>query len=160
VRGYDAGMPPRGRRSEPDLTLLYDGDCAFCSWTVRQLRPMDRRGRLRFVPLQLAEDPTRRPRLADLTRGLPLRARLHAVDEKDRITTGGATLLEILARLPGGWLLRPWALVPGVGWLAERAYDLAADNRELLARLVHAEQGWSCRLPAPEGRPASAVTWL
>ncbi len=89
-------MSSPDNRSRPDLTLLYDGDCAFCSWTVRQLRPMDRHGRLRFVPLQLAEDPTRRPRLAELTRGMPLRETLHAVDARDRITTGGAALLEIL----------------------------------------------------------------
>lgn len=146
---------PQASPSGSELTVLYDGDCAFCSWTVRQLRMMDRHGRLRFLPLQLVADPRRGGRLATLTKGLPLQARLHVVDAADRVASGGRAMLEILDRLPGGWLFDGWSRLPGVGWLAERAYEAAARNRALLARLVRAEEGWSCRLPEPShpGQP-------
>ena len=38
--------------SAPEPVLLYDGTCGLCNRIVRGLLRMDRRGRLRFAPLQ------------------------------------------------------------------------------------------------------------
>jgi predicted DCC family thiol-disulfide oxidoreductase YuxK len=37
---------------KPDPVLLYDGECGLCQRLVRLLLRLDRRGRLRFAPLQ------------------------------------------------------------------------------------------------------------
>ncbi|MGC3992086.1 MAG: DCC1-like thiol-disulfide oxidoreductase family protein [Chthoniobacteraceae bacterium] len=36
----------------PPLLVLYDGECGLCQWGIRRLVKWDRRGRLRFAPLQ------------------------------------------------------------------------------------------------------------
>ena len=33
-------------------TVLYDGDCGFCKWSLAKLLAWDRRGALRPLPLQ------------------------------------------------------------------------------------------------------------
>ena len=38
--------------AKPDPVLLFDGECGLCQRLVRLLLGLDRRGRLRFAPLQ------------------------------------------------------------------------------------------------------------
>ena len=38
--------------AKPGPVLLFDGECGLCQWLVRRLLGLDRRGRLRFAPLQ------------------------------------------------------------------------------------------------------------
>jgi len=42
----------RARQIDGAATLLYDAECGLCRGCVRWLRKWDRRGRLRFEPLQ------------------------------------------------------------------------------------------------------------
>jgi predicted DCC family thiol-disulfide oxidoreductase YuxK len=46
------GLSKTETRPKPDPVLLYDGECGLCQWLVRLLLWLDRRGRLRFAPLQ------------------------------------------------------------------------------------------------------------
>ncbi len=125
------------------LTVLYDRDCGFCVWAARWIRRADRHGRLRIVALQ---DAPLDPRLAPIAEGRDLRCALHAVDEQGAVHAGGDAVLAIQERLPGGALITAWRRLPGTAELAERAYRIAARNRDHLGRLVGAETGGACEL--------------
>jgi predicted DCC family thiol-disulfide oxidoreductase YuxK len=119
-----------GVRSDGRTTVLYDGGCGFCRWSAERLRAWDRRGRLRFVPIQGAEGD-------ELLVGVPAGARLasmHVVDRLGMVRSGGASLPAVLRELPGG---RP------VAWVAEQApgptdrvYRTIARHRGRLSRAL------------------------
>ena len=109
VAGLTSGVGPRAESADP-LVVLYDRDCAFCTWTARQLWSMDREHRLEFVPLQAAAG-SGRPALERAAAELPL-----------------------LDALPGGWLFRPWAALPLVPPLVEGTYRVVARNRHNIGR--------------------------
>jgi predicted DCC family thiol-disulfide oxidoreductase YuxK len=119
------------------VTVLYDRDCGFCTWSAEKLRSWDgRRERLRFVPLQTAE--------ADDLLGPMGRderfASWHAVTRGD-VYSGGAAMGPVLRAVPGGF---PAAVI------AERF----PRTTERLYRLVVANR---LRLAAALGREACAV---
>jgi predicted DCC family thiol-disulfide oxidoreductase YuxK len=112
------------------LTILYDADCGVCRHTARTLRTLDWRERLHFAALQgfvptAAGDPA----------GAELEAALHVRDERGTWHAGGEAALEIARVVPA---LAPLALVgrlPGMGRVADVAYEAVAANR-------HAISGW------------------
>jgi predicted DCC family thiol-disulfide oxidoreductase YuxK len=119
-------------------TLVFDGDCAFCTacvhWAESWCRPA-----VRFVPWQ---------RLDLEAHGLTLEAVTSAVQwlparRSDRpIPAGAAAVARTLLR--SRWPFRPLGalmLVPPFSWLAAGVYRLVADNRYRL----------------PGGTPACAV---
>lgn len=118
------------------LTVLYDDDCGFCRWSVSQLRPLDRHGRFEFIPLQHATDHPDRPELAELARTHDLVAAIHVVRPDGDVRAGGGAMLEILDALPGGWLLRPWALLPGVEAIVDLGYRQVAERRNQVSALL------------------------
>ena len=94
------------------LTVIYDSDCGVCGETVRRLRRWDHEGRFEFMPLRVAAS-CGRPRLEQLAAAGHLGDAVHVVDEATgRVVSGGHAALAILDALPGGWLLRPWAVLP------------------------------------------------
>lgn len=112
--------------------VLYDADCGFCRWALAVLLRWDRRGRLRPVALQDAEAPLLLP-------GVPGDRRMdsmHVVLADGRVASGGAALVELGRRLPGGG---PLAAV-GSAWpgVAERWYRTFAGRRATLGRFVGA----------------------
>lgn len=116
--------------------MLYDGECGFCGWTVRQLRLLDLRGRFEFIPLQAAALRTDRPELALLAAERPLAEMLHVVLPDGRVEAGGRAFMEILLALPGGSLFRPWPLIPGLQAVIDAGYRWAAAHRPLLSRAL------------------------
>jgi predicted DCC family thiol-disulfide oxidoreductase YuxK len=133
---------PLGSPGEPNghesgrITVFYDFDCAFCRWTVRQLRLIDRAHRLEFIPLQAAALRPDRPELAALAASRPLDVDLHVVLPDGRVESGSRAVLEILFVLPGGVLFRPWPRIPGLPQVLDAGYRRVADHRSLLARLL------------------------
>jgi predicted DCC family thiol-disulfide oxidoreductase YuxK len=111
------------------LTVLYDDDCGFCRWSAGQLRALDRHRRLELVPLQHATDHPDRPDLARLARSHDLAGAIHVLRPDGETRAGGGAMLEIIDALPGGWLLRPWALLPGIEAVVDFGYRLVADRR-------------------------------
>ncbi len=115
------------------LTVLYDRDCGICGLTARALRRWDRSRRFEVVPLQEATSG-RDPRLAGVAGRYLLEDELHVVDERGRVASGGDAALAIIDALPGGRILRPWALLPMFRAVARFGYGLIARNRGRIGR--------------------------
>lgn len=133
-------------------TVLYDGDCGFCIWVMRELRRLDRRRLLTWVPLQMASMRADRPDLAAVAKARPLEREIHVVLPDGSVRTGGRAMLEILQLMPGGWLLRTWTRLPGAVSLTELAYRHVAAHRHALGRLVRPDRGasaWDVDAPSP-----------
>ncbi|MEP7082915.1 MAG: DCC1-like thiol-disulfide oxidoreductase family protein [Chloroflexota bacterium] len=113
------------------LVVLYDADCGFCSWCATALDRLDRRGRLRLLPLQRAA-----AELGDTPPDDVLLERMHVRDEAGRWESGGAALIRIAGLVP---VLRPLAVagrLPPVRWSFEAWYRIVARNRHRLGRLL------------------------
>jgi len=123
-----APTPAELAAAEPHLPLaLYDGDCVFCTAQAERARRLSG-GRLRIAPLQTA--------LADVPWVDPEEAvkALQLVDRDGRVYAGAAAVVRLLrvTRPVLGLLVLPYHL-PGVRWLAERAYDAVAARRYAIA---------------------------
>ena len=127
------------------LTVLYDRDCGICGLTATALRRWDRSGRFELVPLQVAEAGGD-ARLADVAGRYVLADELHVVDERGEVASGGDAALAIIDALPGGWVLRPWAMLPPFRALTRIAYRLVAGNRAALGRWLGLEL--ACEVPS------------
>jgi predicted DCC family thiol-disulfide oxidoreductase YuxK len=112
------------------VTVLYDRDCGFCTWSAEVLRGWDGpRERLRFVPLQAAEADEL---LGPMGRDERLES-WHAVT-RGRVYSGGAALGPVLRALPGAF---PAAVVAErFPHTTERLYRLVAANRLRLAEAL------------------------
>lgn len=123
----------------PDNLMLFDGVCRFCSTSVRLAMALDRRGRLRFTPLQspygraLAQrhglDPANPDSFVFFDRG------------RARLRSDGA--LALAARLGPLWSLAG-ALRHVPAGLRDLAYDRLAANRYRLFG-----KSDSCMVPTP-----------
>ncbi len=108
--------------------LIFDGDCGFCTTSARfASRWVDRGGQYAIAPWQ---------ELDVTTYGL---TEQDCIDAAQFVGTDGTVVaghLAIAAGLThGGWAWRPLGhllTLPGVSWLAARAYAWVADHRYLL----------------------------
>ena len=112
------------------VTVLYDRDCGFCTWSAERLRGWDGpRERLRFLPLQS-------PEAGELLGSMGTEERFaswHSVTD-GRVSSGGAALGPVMRALPGGF---------PVAVLAERfprttdvLYRLVTRNRDRLGEAL------------------------
>jgi len=120
--------------------LFFDGDCAFCSASVRRVVRFDTHGRVSFAPLQgkLAAENSFSKYAAEAGGTMVL------MRESDgRVFTRSDALIE-LARALGGW----WRLCTVARFipkpLRDWVYDLIANNRYRLMGKSDA-----CSLPDP-----------
>jgi predicted DCC family thiol-disulfide oxidoreductase YuxK len=127
--------------------VLYDEDCGFCRWSADRLRALDRRGELRFAPIQ-SEQGER------LLAGLSPSRRMeswHLVTPSGSVHSSGAAVPEVLRRVPGGLPLARLALAaPG---MSEAAYRFVAARRERWARLLGQD---ACRVDPSRDRRRSS----
>ena len=128
---------------DPALTVLYDGDCGFCRWSADRLRAWDRRGALRFAPIQASDDL-----LGSVPPGRRLAA-MHVVDAERRVWSGGAALTRLAEVLPAAALLG--VLGRRFPRLTERGYRFVAARRSRLGRLLGAD---ACRVDPSRPRAA------
>lgn len=109
--------------------LLYDGECGLCNMCVRFLLRIDRRGLMRFAPLQ---GPTAQTILR--SRGLPTEDFDSLIfipdfprsDGPHYLRTEG--VLRVLAQMGGVWRGVSWLrMIPG--WLRDPFYKVIAKLR-------------------------------
>lgn len=102
--------------------LLYDGDCAFCTWCAGLLERLG--PETEIVAWQLTD-------LAAL--GVTEQQATEAVqwvDVNGTVRSGHEAIAATLATAGRSWSLIGRALLlPGVSWIAARTYRLIADNR-------------------------------
>ena len=131
--------------------LFYDGDCGLCSRAVAWCLERDRRGRLRFAPLQGATFQALRN---ETLRGAALEPPewTHAVDtlvlhEGGRFLVRGDGVIATLAALGGPWsvLARVLGVAPR-GW-RDALYRAIARRRHRLGAV-----GAHCGTPSLEQR--------
>lgn len=108
--------------------LLYDGECGFCLRAIAWLRRWDRRGAIETLPMQRRAERADLPPIPDAA----LARAMHLVTPDGGIHAGGRAARAMLRWLPGGALLRPFFLIPGVPWLVNRGYAWIAARRHRL----------------------------
>lgn len=121
---------------------LFDGVCNLCSGSVRAVLAIDRKGLIRFTPIQSAYG-----RQLALAHGVdPDQPTSFLFLDGGRALEKSAAILALLRRLGPPW---SWLAVLGVlpgSWL-DRAYDwLAANRYRLLGKRA------TCMLPTPAQR--------
>lgn len=108
--------------------LVYDDACGFCTWAARRLA---RRGGVTLVGFTELS-PDQRARLpADYERCA------HLLTD-DAVYSCGAAMTAALAATGGvaGRAVAALETVPGLPQVRDRVYRWAADNRDLLGRIV------------------------
>jgi predicted DCC family thiol-disulfide oxidoreductase YuxK len=123
--------------------LFFDGDCAFCSESVRRVFALDKRGRVSFAPLQgaLARD------LAFSHHAAKTSGTMVLLRERDgKVFTHSDAVIELAKALGGGWrVLAVARLIPKP--LRDAVYRWVARNRyHLMGKLT------TCAMPDPELR--------
>jgi predicted DCC family thiol-disulfide oxidoreductase YuxK len=129
--------------TSPTATLVYDGDCGFCTTSVRFV---ERRlaTPARIVAWQDADLAALSITQADAERAV----QWVAVD--GRISSGSAAVGRLLLDSGGGWrLLGRLIITPPLSWVAELVYRLVSANRSRLPGGTPA-----CSLPA-DRRPGA-----
>lgn len=128
--------------------LLYDGDCGFCAGSVQFVlahEPAERRGALRFAPLQGAfgaEVRARHPEIANVDSVVWFDA---SATGASRVQVRSSAALSTLAHLGG-----VWRIVAALGRIVPRAlrdvvYDMIAKRRFELAAPA-------CLIPTADSR--------
>lgn len=121
--------------------LFFDGECGFCSASVRRAVKLDTHKRLRFAPLQgklaaekgLGENASKKGGTMVLMR-----------ESDGHIFRRSDALIELTRVLGGGWrLLTPVKFLPR--FLRDGAYQWFADHRYWFTR-----KGNFCEIPDPE----------
>jgi predicted DCC family thiol-disulfide oxidoreductase YuxK len=123
---------PPSRRNRP--VLLYDGDCAFCTTCARLLERIGPDAEIVAWQLtDLAELGMTEDQAADAVRW---------VEVEGTVRSGHEAIAAALSSAGRIWrIIGRMVLLPGISWVAARAYRLVADNRHRL----------------PGGTPACAV---
>lgn len=123
------------------MTVLFDGDCRFCTRSARALQRLFGRTR---VAAENFQDPLTLARYPAVTREAAM-TKMHVVLADGRVFAGAEAFARVVASVPFvGWLAFLY-YVPGSRQLAELAYRLVARNRYRLFGKAEACEG-SCHL--------------
>lgn len=148
-RDWDA-LRRRLVQGAPSLTVIYDADCGICFQLCRVLRRLDLRRRLRFV------GNDERAAIPEGISAELLEQTLVVIDSRQRALVRERGVAEIAHALPlwglgAGVLLR----VPGVAFIARRAYEAFARHRHgISARLGLGSCGVAAERPPRVAAPA------
>ena len=130
------------------ILVLYDSDCGFCMWCVKQLQKLDNDQQLNPVALQ-TPDVLKRHNIAftDAIKSL------HVVHPDGRISNAGNAMRDIISTLRWLWPARYLWKLPGFPALMNYGYYLVANNRQQASKLlrIFGVDAQSCKLPhAPQ----------
>ena len=108
------------------LVVLFDGECPLCRRTVRRIRALDWRHRLRFVDATHAEA---RERIAPGLTEAAVLVQMYVVDERGARYAGFEAALQIARVVPLMWPLGIIGRLPGIRALGHLVYRTIAANR-------------------------------
>lgn len=109
---------PSGRESRSRPTMLYDGECGFCTRTM-ELAVARLPDRVAWVPYQSADLRAYGLSEAEVARSV------HLVDPSGRVEHGSAAVARVLVHAGGRWaLVGRLLLAPPVSLVAELVYRL------------------------------------
>lgn len=108
----------------PRLTVIFDGSCGFCTWSVRVLRALDRQRRVTALPFQRPGAPPSHGLTVAQCEGAAW-----AVTPSGRRHRGAAAVALALAVALGTSLPLWLYALPGSRQLQEGVYALVAANR-------------------------------
>ncbi len=110
--------------------VLYDDACSLCAFQMRVMTWIDWFSCVSLVPISS-------PRTPEFAPGIPqeaLQEAIHCVTPEGRIYRGARAIRFLSARMPLAWLFALLLWIPGVIWVAERAYQWISRNRYRLSR--------------------------
>jgi predicted DCC family thiol-disulfide oxidoreductase YuxK len=116
--------------SDERWTVLYDGDCGFCKWSLAGLLKRDRERRI--VPLAL-QHPDADPLLGDLSTEERMGS-VHVVSPSGERLSGGAAMPALLRLVPRGAPVA--AALARIPKATDRGYRWVADHRAHLSRPI------------------------
>lgn len=125
-------------------TLVYDGDCGFCSTCVRFVERRLRTSAT-IVAWQHADLDALDVRQEDAERAVQW------IASDGRRSAGAAAVAKLFVDSGWPWRALGWVmLTPPISWCAALVYRLVANNRHRMPGGTPA-----CALPPPDRRPAS-----
>jgi len=129
--------------------LLFDGHCRLCTAGARKLARWARPGAVELASFQ---DPSVLGRFPDLTRDQCLQA-MHLVEPDGHVFGGAEAVVAVL--VTRGWLFAWTRLyyLPGLRWLADRAYRWVARNRYRLTGRAPCDETGCVLHPERRSRP-------
>lgn len=132
--------------------LIYDDECAMCTFQMRVLTWLDWFNLVQLIP---ASDPQSLKMAPGLTHE-KLMEEIHCVKTNEAVLRGARALRFLGMRMP---LLIPFSLfmwVPGVIWVAEKVYALISRNRYILSRFFGCKD--ACSVMPQREREGEIVT--
>ena len=131
------------------ISVIYDGDCRFCTRALRAIQRLDPRGIMQLFDSHASELVADRfPMLA----GADFDQAMFAVTVQGTVFRGYFAFKEILRRLPLTWPLLLFFYMPGADAVGPRVYAWVARNRRRLGCTTE-----TCDLPTPRsGRTPGA----
>jgi predicted DCC family thiol-disulfide oxidoreductase YuxK len=115
----------------PKHTVLYDGECMFCTFQSRVITWLDWFHTVSLVPIA-------DPRVAEIAPGVAredLQEAMHCVAKNGRIYKGARCIRFISLRMPLAFPLALLLWIPGVIYLAEMVYRFISRRRYAISRL-------------------------
>lgn len=112
-----------------EKTILYDGECSFCTSWVRWVEKRAKDGTFHILSAQESERSRRFPEIS----AEALQASLHFVDEKKRVFRGAEAVRRILQEIPRYRLLSLLWKIPLAPYFLEKGYTFIAARRNSCA---------------------------
>lgn len=134
-------LPTPADRPAADV-VIYDGECKFCTASVRKLHRFDGRGRLAFISLH---DPDVARRYPDLTHDEMMQY-MFVIPQDGRRLRGAEAFKYLSTRLPLLYWMAPLLYLPGLMPLWQWLYRKFAKTRYRFGRIESCENG-SCKIP-------------
>ncbi|GMV97699.1 MAG: DUF393 domain-containing protein [Phycisphaerae bacterium] len=114
-------------RTSQEYGLIYDGQCPLCRRSVRLIKRLDWRGRIRPLDLHTQGEEIDR-RAGGLSHEVLMEA-MHLVTPAGRVFAGFLALRRAAWVLPPTWLILPILYLPGVSRLGTAVYGRIARGR-------------------------------
>jgi predicted DCC family thiol-disulfide oxidoreductase YuxK len=141
VVAENSTLPTPADRPAADV-VIYDGECKFCTASVRKLQHYDRLGRLAFLSLHDSAVVRRWP---DLTHD-DLMQYMYVISSDGRRFRGAEAFKYLSTRLPALYWMAPLLYLPGLMPLWQACYRAFAKRRYRWGRVETCDDG-SCKIP-------------